>query len=80
MTCYHTLLESFNIINYGSSEKIQKKIVAKKWHKFESDSAPVQKDIMQRFQLLCLKTLELDANQDKSFGKESCKEWKKQTE
>ena len=23
MTCYHTLLESFNIINYGSSEKIK---------------------------------------------------------
>ena len=29
MTCYHTLLESFNIINYGSSEKIQKKLLPK---------------------------------------------------
>ena len=28
MTSYHTLLETFNIINYGSSEKIQKKTIA----------------------------------------------------
>ena len=27
MTSYHTLLETFNIINYGSSEKIQKKLL-----------------------------------------------------
>ena len=29
MTCYHTLLESFNIVNYGSSEKIQAKLLPK---------------------------------------------------
>ena len=27
MTCYHTLLETFNIINYGSSKKIQYKLL-----------------------------------------------------
>ena len=29
MTCYHTLTETFNIINYGASEKIQKKLLPK---------------------------------------------------
>ena len=27
MTCYHTLTETFNIVNYGASEKIQKKLL-----------------------------------------------------
>ena len=29
MTCYHTLTETFNIINYGASEKIQTKLLPK---------------------------------------------------
>ena len=29
MTCYHNLIETFNIINYNSSEKIQEKLLPK---------------------------------------------------
>ena len=29
MACYHTLTETFNIINYGASEKIQSKLLPK---------------------------------------------------
>ena len=31
MTCYHTLTETFNIINYGASEKIHKKLLPKSY-------------------------------------------------
>ena len=39
MVCYHVLLESFNIINYGSSEIIQKK-----WIPQETRNYPVRRD------------------------------------